>query len=170
MYQLEAKNANLWYGEKQALKGISIGIEPNTITAFIGPSGCGKSTLLRCFNRMNDLIPAASVEGDWVDRTLGLEDVSSDIVMLVTPDGHGRLELQHYRRPTARDADRDAPPNTHGLHRVAFGVDDVDAAVQTAIDGGAELLGDIVRYEDAYRICYLRGPEGIIVMLAERLG
>lgn len=112
----------------------------------------------------------ASVEGDWVDRTLGLEDVSSDIIMLVTPDGHGRLELQHYRRPTARDADRDAPPNTHGLHRVAFGVDDVDAAVQTAIDGGAELLGDIVRYEDAYRICYLRGPEGIIVMLAERLG
>jgi catechol 2,3-dioxygenase-like lactoylglutathione lyase family enzyme len=112
----------------------------------------------------------ASVEGDWVDRTLGLEDVSSDIVMLVTPDGHGRLELQHYRRPTARDADRDAPPNTHGLHRVAFGVDDVDAAVQTAIDGGAEMLGDIVRYEDAYRICYLRGPEGIIVMLAERLG
>ena len=112
----------------------------------------------------------ASVEGHWVDRTLGLEGVSSDIVMLVTPDGHGRLELQHYRRPTARDADRDAPPNTHGLHRVAFGVDDVDAAVQTAIDGGAELLGDIVRYEDAYRICYLRGPEGIIVMLAERLG
>jgi catechol 2,3-dioxygenase-like lactoylglutathione lyase family enzyme len=112
----------------------------------------------------------ASVEGEWVDRTLGLEDVRSDIVMLVTPDGHGRLELQHYRQPLALDADRAAPPNTHGLHRVAFGVDDVDAAVQTAIDGGAELLGDIVRYEDAYRICYLRGPEGIIVMLAERLG
>jgi catechol 2,3-dioxygenase-like lactoylglutathione lyase family enzyme len=111
----------------------------------------------------------ASVEGEWVDRTLGLEDVRSDIVMLVTPDGHGRLELQHYRQPVARDADRAAPPNTHGLHRVAFGVDDVDTAVQTAIDGGAELLGDIVRYEDAYRICYLRGPEGIIIMLAERL-
>ncbi|WP_324590157.1 VOC family protein [Citricoccus sp.] len=112
----------------------------------------------------------ASVEGDWVDRTVGLEDVRSDIVMLVTPDGHGRLELQHYRHPAARDAARDAPPNTHGLHRVAFGVDDVDAAVRTAVDGGARLLGDIVRYEDAYRICYLRGPEGIIVMLAERLG
>jgi catechol 2,3-dioxygenase-like lactoylglutathione lyase family enzyme len=112
----------------------------------------------------------ASVEGDWVDRTVGLADVRSDIVMLVTPDGHGRLELQHYRQPVARDAERTAPPNTHGLHRVAFGVDDVDAAVRTAIDGGAELLGDIVRYEDAYRICYLRGPEGIIVMLAERLG
>lgn len=112
----------------------------------------------------------ASVQGEWVDRTLGLEGVRSDIVMLVTPDGQGRLELQHYRQPVAREADRTAPPNTHGLHRVAFGVDDVEAAVQTAIDGGAELLGDIVRYEDAYRICYLRGPEGIIVMLAERIG
>lgn len=111
-----------------------------------------------------------SVEGEWVDRTVGLDDVRSDIAMLVTPDGHGRLELQHYRQPDMIDADRSAPPNTHGLCRIAFGVDDVDAAVQTALDGGASLLGDIVRYEDAYRICYLRGPEGIIVMLAERLG
>lgn len=112
----------------------------------------------------------ASVEGEWVDRTVGLEGVRSDIVMLVTPDGQGRLELQHYRNPAVRKADPSPPPNTHGLHRVAFGVDDVDAAVKAAIDGGAELLGDVVRYEDAYRICYLRGPEGIIVMLAEALG
>ena len=65
MYQLEAKNANLWYGEKQALKNISLGIDPNTITAFIGPSGCGKSTLLRCFNRMNDLIENTKIKGDF---------------------------------------------------------------------------------------------------------
>ena len=66
MYKLETKDANLWYGEKQALKNISIGIEPNTVTAFIGPSGCGKSTLLRCFNRMNDLIPDAKIEGAFL--------------------------------------------------------------------------------------------------------
>ncbi len=66
MYKLETKNANLWYGEKQALKNISIGIEPNSVTAFIGPSGCGKSTLLRCFNRMNDLIPEARIEGNFL--------------------------------------------------------------------------------------------------------
>ena len=66
MFKLETRNANLWYGEKQALKGISIGIDPNTVTAFIGPSGCGKSTLLRCFNRMNDLIENTKIEGDYL--------------------------------------------------------------------------------------------------------
>ena len=65
MYKLETKNANLWYGEKQALKDISIGVEPNTVTAFIGPSGCGKSTLLRCFNRMNDLIENTKIKGNF---------------------------------------------------------------------------------------------------------
>src|SRR5687768_15087079 len=76
MYKLEARNANLWYGDKQALKNITIGIEPNTVTAFIGPSGCGKSTLLRCFNRMNDLI-----EGTRIDGTFLLEetDIYRDI-------------------------------------------------------------------------------------------
>lgn len=76
MYQLEARNANLWYGEKHALKGISIGIEPNTITAFIGPSGCGKSTLLRCFNRMNDLIENAKIEGGYL---IEKEDIYKDL-------------------------------------------------------------------------------------------
>src|SRR5687767_15653234 len=66
MFKLEAKNANLWYGPKQALKDISLGIEPNTVTAFIGPSGCGKSTLLRCFNRMNDLIENTRIEGGFL--------------------------------------------------------------------------------------------------------
>lgn len=76
MYQLEAKNANLWYGEKQALKDISLGIEPNTITAFIGPSGCGKSTLLRCFNRMNDLIENTKIKGDFI---IEKEDIYKDM-------------------------------------------------------------------------------------------
>lgn len=76
MYQLETKNANLWYGEKQALKDISIGIEPNTITAFIGPSGCGKSTLLRCFNRMNDLIENAKIKGEFL---IEKEDIYKDL-------------------------------------------------------------------------------------------
>ena len=76
MYKLETKDANLWYGEKQALKNISIGIEPNTVTAFIGPSGCGKSTLLRCFNRMNDLIPDARIEGTFL---LDEENIYGDI-------------------------------------------------------------------------------------------
>ena len=76
MYQLEAKNANLWYGEKQALKDITIGIEPNTINAFIGPSGCGKSTLLRCFNRMNDLIENTKIKGTFL---IGREDIYEDL-------------------------------------------------------------------------------------------
>lgn len=76
MYQLEAKNANLWYGEKQALKDISLGIEPNTITAFIGPSGCGKSTLLRCFNRMNDLIENTKIKGEFI---IEKEDIYKDM-------------------------------------------------------------------------------------------
>lgn len=76
MYQLEAKNANLWYGEKQALKDISLGIEPNTITAFIGPSGCGKSTLLRCFNRMNDLIENTTIDGEFC---LDEKNIYSDV-------------------------------------------------------------------------------------------
>src|SRR5687767_11772351 len=78
MYKLETRNANLWYGEKQALKDISIGIEPNTVTAFIGPSGCGKSTLLRCFNRMNDLVPDARIEGDVSFRGLNLYGAGVD--------------------------------------------------------------------------------------------
>ena len=111
-----------------------------------------------------------SVAGDWVDRTLGLEGVRADIVMLLTPDGAGRLELSRYRHPPLLPADRRAAPNTHGFCRVAFGVDDLAATLATARAAGAELLGEVVDYADAYRICYLRGPEGIVVMLAERLG
>jgi catechol 2,3-dioxygenase-like lactoylglutathione lyase family enzyme len=110
------------------------------------------------------------VEGEWVDRAVGLEGVLVEVAMLVTPDGHGRLELMQFHVPTARAGDRNAPPNTLGIRRIAFGVDDIDAAVAGLRARGTELVGEVVRYEDAYRLCYVRGPEGIIVMLAEQLG
>jgi catechol 2,3-dioxygenase-like lactoylglutathione lyase family enzyme len=112
----------------------------------------------------------AEVAGEWVDRVVGLEDVRCEICMLQTADGHGRLELMRFDSPTAREGDTNAPPNTLGIRRIAFSVDDVDAAVAGVQDRGLELLGEVVRYEDLYRLCYVRGPEGIIVMLAERLG
>ena len=110
------------------------------------------------------------VEGEWVDRVVGLEGVRVDVAMLQTPDGHGRLELMQFHAPSARDGDRDAPPNTLGIRRIAFGVDDIDATVAGLRVRGAEFLGEVEQYEDSYRLCYVRGPEGIIIMLAEQLG
>lgn len=112
---------------------------------------------------------AAAVQGDWVDRVVGLHDVRVAVAMLQTPDGHGRLEIMRFDSPEMQDGDRNAPANTHGIRRVAFTVDDIDAAVDGLRSGGVELLGDVVRYEDSYRMCYVRGPEGIIVMLIEEL-
>ena len=117
-----------------------------------------------------ELLGEGPVEGDWVDRVVGLEGVRVDVAMLQTPDGHGRLELMSFRAPSARDGDRNAPPNTLGIRRLAFGVDDIDAAVAGLRARGTQLLGEVVRYEDSYRLCYVRGPEGIIVMLAEQIG
>jgi catechol 2,3-dioxygenase-like lactoylglutathione lyase family enzyme len=110
------------------------------------------------------------VEGGWVDRVVGLEGVRVDIAMLETSDGHGRLELMKFHAPPVRGGDRNAPPNTLGIRRVAFAVDDIDAAVAGLQARGVELLGGVERYEDSYRLCYVRGPEGIIVMLAEQIG
>ena len=112
----------------------------------------------------------ATVEGDWVDRVVGLEGVRTDIAVLETPDGRGALELMKFHTPPAGGGDRDAPPNTLGIRRVAFAVDDIDAAVAGLQARGAEFLGEVVRYKDIYRLCYVRGPEGIILMLAERIG
>lgn len=113
---------------------------------------------------------ATTVEGAWVDRVLGLDGVRCEIVLLQTSDGHGRLEIMRFLHPAARPGERDAPPHTHGLRRLAFDVDDLDATLAAARAHGAELIGEVQRYEDAYRLCYLRGPEGIIVMLSEELG
>lgn len=113
----------------------------------------------------------AQIEGPWADRTVGLEGIRCDIAMMGTPDGHGRLELSKYHTPAAIGADRDNPPhNTLGMHRVMFAVDDIEDAVARLRTHGAELVGELAQYEDSYRLCYIRGPEGIIVALAEELG
>jgi catechol 2,3-dioxygenase-like lactoylglutathione lyase family enzyme len=112
----------------------------------------------------------AQIEGLWADRTVGLDGVRSDIAMMRTPDGHSRLELAKYHTPAAVGAEpENPPPNTLGLHRVMFAVDDIDEVVARLRAHGAELLGELAQYEDSYRLCYVRGPEGIIVGLAEQL-
>jgi catechol 2,3-dioxygenase-like lactoylglutathione lyase family enzyme len=111
-----------------------------------------------------------TVEGDWVDRTVGLDGVRADIAVMRTPDGHGRVELSKFHTPAAVVAQPEsAPANTLGLRRIMFAVDDIDDVVARLRNYGAELLGEIAQYEDVYRLCYLRGPEGIIIGLAERL-
>ena len=111
-----------------------------------------------------------TAEGEWVDRIIGLQGVRADVAMLRTPDGDGRLELSKFRAPPGPDGDRLAPSNAPGIRHLSFEVDDVDAAVARAREHGGELVGEVERYGDIYRLCYLRGPEGIIVELAERLG
>ncbi|MFF9851344.1 VOC family protein [Streptomyces litmocidini] len=110
------------------------------------------------------------VEGQWVDRVIGIDGSRQEVAMLRTPDGHGRIELAKFHAPEAVDAGtRDAPANTLGIRRVMFAVDDVDDTVTRLRARGGELVGEVVRYEDVYRLCYLRGPEGIVVGLAEQL-
>lgn len=111
----------------------------------------------------------ATVEGSAVDRLVGLEGVRSDIAMMRTPDGHGRLELTKYHSPSGPAGDPLAPPNTLGAHRVMFAVDDIAAVLDRLRPHGAELVGELVQYENSYRLCYLRGPGGIIVALAEQI-
>ncbi len=111
-----------------------------------------------------------SVEGRWVDRIVGLDGVRTQFAFMQTPDGHGRLELIKFHSPPAQDGNRDAPANTLGLRHVAFAVEDIDAVVAGLRAHGAELVGEVEQYEDIYRLCYVRGPEGIIVELAERIG
>ena len=110
------------------------------------------------------------VEGGWVDRVVGLEGVRVEYAMVETPDGHGRLELVKFHSPSVRSGDAHAPANTLGLRHVLFAVDDIDVAVATVRAHGGELVGEVVNYEDIYRLCYVRGPEGIVVELAERIG
>lgn len=109
------------------------------------------------------------VEGTWVGRVIGLEGVRVQIAMLETPGGDGRIELVQFLAPTSPDGDRRAPANAPGLRHLAFRVDDVDAVVARLQARGAELVGEVERYEDRYRLCYIRGPAGIIVELAEQL-
>jgi catechol 2,3-dioxygenase-like lactoylglutathione lyase family enzyme len=109
-------------------------------------------------------------EGPWVDRVVGLTDVHADIAMMRTPDGHGGIELAKFHTPPAVRAEPDrAPVNTLGISRIMFAVDDIDDVVARLRSHGAELVGEMAQYEDIYRLCFLRGPEGIIIGLAEQL-
>ena len=113
----------------------------------------------------------SQVEGAFADQCTGLDGVRCDIAMLRTPDGHSRLELAKYHNPAAINAEpRNRPHNIVGTHRVMFAVDDIEDTVARLRPHGAELLGQIARFEDIYLLCYLRGPDGIIVGLAEQLG
>jgi catechol 2,3-dioxygenase-like lactoylglutathione lyase family enzyme len=110
------------------------------------------------------------IEGPWVDRINAIEGIQVDIVMMTTPDGHGRLELTKFRNPPLVEvAPAVQPPNALGLRSVMFTVEDVDDTVARLQAQGGDLIGDVVQYEDLYRLCYMRGPAGIIVALAEEL-
>ena len=112
----------------------------------------------------------ATNEGPSVDQVVGLNDVRSDIAMMRTPDGHGRVELAKFHTPPAVRAEPEsAPANALGMRRIMFAVDDVDDVVARLRSHGGELVGEIAQYEDIYRLCFLRGPEGIIIGLAEQL-
>jgi len=111
------------------------------------------------------------IEGRWADLTVGLDGLRSEIAMMRTPDGHGKLELSKYHAPAAVSAGpENPPPNTLGLHRVMFAVDDIHGTIARLRPHGAELLGEVAQYEDIFLLCYLRGPSGIIVALAEQIG
>jgi catechol 2,3-dioxygenase-like lactoylglutathione lyase family enzyme len=111
-----------------------------------------------------------SVEGRLVDRIVGLERVRNDVAFVRTPDGHGQLELIQFHSPPMEEGDPRAPANTAGLRHITFAVDDIDDVLGRLHARGAELVGELVNFEDSYWLCYVRGPEGIIVELAEKIG
>jgi catechol 2,3-dioxygenase-like lactoylglutathione lyase family enzyme len=111
----------------------------------------------------------ATIEGEWAGRVTGLGDQRVEIAMMRTPDGHSRLELSRFLRPPPVADHRKAPVNALGYLRVMFTVDDIDATLERLRTRGAQLVGEVVRYEDAYRLCYIRGPEGLLIGLAEEL-
>jgi catechol 2,3-dioxygenase-like lactoylglutathione lyase family enzyme len=112
-----------------------------------------------------------TVEGPFADTTVGLDGVRADIAMMRAPDGHGRVELSKFHAPPAVRAEAErAPANALGIRRIMFAVEDIDDVVARLRRHGAELVGGIAQYEDAYRLCFVRGPEGIIIGLAEQLG
>ena len=110
------------------------------------------------------------VEGPWAGSVVGLDDVRADIAMMRTPDGHSRIELSRFHTPAAVRAEpEDAPANALGIRRIMFAVEDIDDVVARLRTHGAELVGELAQYGDSYRLCFLRGPEGIIIGLAEQL-
>ena len=112
----------------------------------------------------------ATIEGDWAERVTGLRDMRVEVAMMRTPDGHSRLELSRFITPPVVADNRNSPVNALGYLRVMFTVDDVDETLARLRKHGAQLVDQVVQYEDAYRLCYIRGPEGLLIGLAEELG
>src|SRR4029453_11210295 len=112
----------------------------------------------------------APIEGDWADGVTGLRDMCVEIAMMRTPDGHSRIELSRFLAPPVVADHREAPVNALGYLRVMFAVDDLDDVLARLRDHGAQLVDEVVQYEDVYRLCYVRGPEGILIGLAEQIG
>ena len=112
----------------------------------------------------------AMIEGEWAGRVTGLAFQRVEIAMMVTPDGHSRLELSRFLTPPSVADHRNAPVNAFGYLRVMFAVEDIDEMLTRLRKRGAQLVGDVVQYEDSYRLCYIRGPEGLLIGLAEQLG
>ena len=112
----------------------------------------------------------AMIEGEWAGRVTGLRDQRVEIAMMRTPDGHSRIELSRFLAPPVAADHRNAPVNALGYLRVMFTVDDIDETLTRLIKHGAQLVGEVVQYEDSYRLCYIRGPEGLLIGLAEELG
>ncbi|QNK00933.1 VOC family protein [Dyella telluris] len=112
----------------------------------------------------------AMIEGEWAGRVTGLGDQQVEIAMMRTPDGHSRLELSRFLAPAPVEDHRHAPVNALGYLRVMFAVDDIDATLEKLQKRGAQLVGDVVNYKDVYRLCYIRGPEGLLIGLAQELG
>ena len=112
----------------------------------------------------------ATVEGEWAGRVTGLGPQRVEIAMMVTPDGHSRLEISRFLTPPVVADHRNAPVNALGYLRVMFTVDDIDETLARLSKRGAQLVGEVVQYEDSYRLCYIRGPEGLLIGLAEQLG
>ena len=112
----------------------------------------------------------ATVEGEWAGRVTGLGPQRVEIAMMVTPDGHSRLEISRFLTPPVVADHRNAPVNALGYLRVMFTVDDIDETLARLRTRGAQLVGEVVQYEDSYRLCYIRGPEGLLIGLAEQIG
>jgi catechol 2,3-dioxygenase-like lactoylglutathione lyase family enzyme len=128
-------------------------------------------TVIAFFTELGlELEGKAVVEEAWAARVVGLDEQRIDVAMMRTPDGHGRIELAKYHTPKAiSGVPEDAPANTLGIRRIMFAVDDIDDAIARLLDHGAELVGEVVNYQDVYRLCYIRGPEGIVVALSQQL-
>jgi catechol 2,3-dioxygenase-like lactoylglutathione lyase family enzyme len=129
------------------------------------------ATTIEFFRELGlELQGQATIEGEWAGRVTGLGGQRVEIAMMRTPDGHSRLELSHFLTPPAVADHRNAPVNALGYLRVMFAVDDIDETLARLRKRGAQLVGEVVQYEDSYRLCYIRGPEGLLIGLAQELG